>query len=319
MCTAVIKYLPEYGWVGCKNRDRNYKPNIVIKQSFKDDVESLYLYDLNTKYSEGVNQYGVSILNTATAVKNDESEAAIARHKADGQAKRAGFFKAPDGVKIRKALKFKTPKEAAEFLAEQRLVGNTFVFNEEHCFLLEGGRDKKQFDDSMAKTKENPEYEWPEMKYVYTIREIPKSETAIRTNTGHFLPWLGYQKDSEDAKQMMSRKSSDERFKYATINTKDSKSPWELVEDLAKLDDKNSQLNPLRVGDYHKKNVMKTTGQICLIPKKREMIYVPIWCNIDLSNFGKLNSHKTETFLTVKPRNVLEESAVDYLGNLLLA
>ena len=226
MCTVVVKYMDNCGWVGFKCRDRNYKPGIRFKQSFKDDVESLYMFDKNTKYSEGVNEFGVCILNAATAVKNDESEAALARRAEKAKAKKAGNWTAPDGYKLRKALKCKTPMEAAEYLASQRLVGNTAIFNQDTCLLLEGGRDKKQFEDSMKATSEDPNFEWPKMEYVYTIKEIKKSEILIRTNHGHILPWLGYQKNSDDDKQIKSRLSSESRFNYAKQLSKDAQGPY---------------------------------------------------------------------------------------------
>jgi len=54
MCIVALKYFTDGGWVGVKNRDRNYKPNIRIRQSFRDDVERLYIWDDKTKYTEGI-------------------------------------------------------------------------------------------------------------------------------------------------------------------------------------------------------------------------------------------------------------------------
>ena len=45
MCIVAVKYFPETGWVGVKNRDRNYQPVIKIKQSFRNDIERMYILD----------------------------------------------------------------------------------------------------------------------------------------------------------------------------------------------------------------------------------------------------------------------------------
>ena len=90
MCVVAVKYFEEWGFCGVKNRDRNYLPTISFKRTTKDGIESLFIVDEVTKYSEGINEFGVAILNAATAVKNDESEAADARRKQKESAKKDG-------------------------------------------------------------------------------------------------------------------------------------------------------------------------------------------------------------------------------------
>ena len=74
MCVIAIRFFKDIGWVGVKNRDRNYRPTVHIKQSFRNNVERLYIWDEKTKYTEGLNEFGVSILSAAVAVKDDEKE-----------------------------------------------------------------------------------------------------------------------------------------------------------------------------------------------------------------------------------------------------
>ena len=127
MCTIVAKYLEDYGWVGVKNRDRNYKPTISISQNNRDGTEAVFIVDSVTRYSEGINAYGVGILNAATSVKNDESVAAIARKYEKEKLKKEGGYKAPDGIIIRNALRYKTPKEAADYLGTSKFMVRLFV------------------------------------------------------------------------------------------------------------------------------------------------------------------------------------------------
>lgn len=308
MCILTALHTKDYGWIGCKNRDRNYKPKIRILQSFKDNVESLVIYDEITTYSEGVNEFGVCILNTATAVDEDESAAQDALRSKENNTN----LDNPDGLMIRKSLKFKSPKETAEYLAKSELIGHTVVFNKNECYILEGGMDETQFFSNREEIEKNISFKPPKLKYVYTLRKASNDEIIIRSNHGIDLPWLGYQSGMGD-KQEVSRKSSDSRSRYATKNTANVKTPEELIDALAKTDDINPQMNTLRLGDYNKKTLLKTSCQICLVPSKKEMIYVPYWGELtNLHNINNINNVKTKTYLSIKSRSITE-SFKDYL------
>lgn len=299
--------------MGVKNRDRNYKPTISIRQSNRDGTEAVYIVDSVTKYSEGINEYGVGILNAATSVKNDESEAASARRYEKGRLKKEGAYKAPDGIILRRALRHKTPKSAAEYLISKNFQGHTLIFNQDECWILEGGREKKDQEENTKKSIINPEHEWSALKYEYSLKQINKKDFIVRTNHGQFMPWIGYQKDSEDAKMLLSRKSSEARHESAIKNIENANTPEEMIQAISDVSNKNSQLNPVRIGDYQNKTKLKTTGQLCLIPKKRELIYIPIWCYSDATNFDKINSQKTDTFFTLKAFSPFNDKKVNEL------
>ena len=57
-----------------KNRDRAYKPLIEIVHTFINEVEVVYLHDITTDWSEGMNEYGIGIVNSALMVGFDEKE-----------------------------------------------------------------------------------------------------------------------------------------------------------------------------------------------------------------------------------------------------
>ena len=100
MCVIAAKYFEKTGWVGVKNRDRNYKPTVHVRQSYRGGIERMYIWDEKTKYTEGLNEFGVSILSAAVATKKDEQEG----FKNDEQDDVDRPFFSPDGKKIRKAL-----------------------------------------------------------------------------------------------------------------------------------------------------------------------------------------------------------------------
>ena len=77
MCVIAVKYFKDVGWVGAKNRDRNYLPEIQIVQSDRKKVQRLFIDDELTRYTEGLNEYGVSILSAALAVKDEHGRGAL--------------------------------------------------------------------------------------------------------------------------------------------------------------------------------------------------------------------------------------------------
>ena len=47
-----------------KNRDRTYKPTMsVVRYRSKKGIEMAFVYDKNTQYLEGMNEFGIGILN----------------------------------------------------------------------------------------------------------------------------------------------------------------------------------------------------------------------------------------------------------------
>ena len=65
MCIVIAKHFKDLGWVGVKNLDRSYKPEMSIKKSFRRDIERLLLWDEGTHWTEGVNEYGIAIISGA--------------------------------------------------------------------------------------------------------------------------------------------------------------------------------------------------------------------------------------------------------------
>lgn len=299
MCVVAVKYFDKFGWCGAKNRDRNYRPTIAFKRSTKNGVESLYMTDEITKYSEGINEYGVCILNAATAVKNDESEAADARRKKKEAAKRDGAYYAPDGVKIRKALKFKTALEAANHLIETEMMGNTLIFSKETCYLLEGGKEEKEFTRQKELSFKEPEREWDKVEYYHELTEIKKTEFVVRTNHGQILPWMGYQSGTPSPEEAISRKGSETRHDVAYAEVKKATSPQELLEAISVTSNKDSQLNPVRRSDPKDRKLLKTTGQLFMKPYELSMSYIPIYCHTLGGSFDRINNKDVKCSLNI--------------------
>ena len=66
-----------------KNRDRKYNPNIEIIHELINGTEVMFIHDTLTDWSEGMNEYGIGIVNASLMVDFDEFEGDIAKGDKD--------------------------------------------------------------------------------------------------------------------------------------------------------------------------------------------------------------------------------------------
>lgn len=280
MCIVACKFFQDFGWAGIKNRDRSYKPEIVLKRSWRNNLERLLFWDLNTRWTEGVNEFGVCILSSAVAVIDDEKEGQTSK-KVTSVKRR---YYSPDGLRVRKGLYEKTARDALRSLIEQEIPGNTVIFDEKNCFLLEG-----------AFPVDRDEYE-------YYYREILPGQIVVRTNHGIHLPYAGYQLDG-DEKEQSSRKSSENRYKVALEGVKRAENPQELFDALSDTSNDDPQLNPLRIDS--RQGAMRTTAQVLLVPAERCLHYRPIWCNVHFKTEADMEGKEKTYFEIVSTRKLV--------------
>ena len=273
MCVVVAKHFPEVGWVLAKNRDRNYSPKIKMVQTKKGGVERLYLYDLQTGYSEGINEHGLAIVSAAVSVKSDEKEGKQ-KSKANGTSR--------DGKRIRDALLERTADKALKKLIESRIPGNTFITDGKVCYLLEAGyRD--------TDSRERGEYK-------HEIIKCQPNKTYVRTNHGIAMPYLGYSmKRADQKKKALSSRS---RYDIAHKEANNCKDPQELLNAIGVTPNSDPQMNPIRL----KKNSpddMLTTGQILIVPSQNTLTYRPTLSEVELDNYNKINGVKSNTYFEI--------------------
>lgn len=280
MCVVAVKYFNDIGWVGVKNRDRNYDTKIKIVQSNRKGVQRLYIDDEFTRWTEGLNEHGLCILSASFSVKSDEKEGD--KIQSLNNKRKSGDYMSPDGKKIRDALMFDNPLDAIRYLESQELAGATYVFNQDECYLLEGGFTERKFINRNR-------------KYISAIRKIEKE--SCRTNHGLILTQLGYKKNATDPKIMRSRESSEKRLKAVQNSVSLTKSYNGMMNSLSVKPYDDSFFNPVRTGDV-KKGDMVTTGQLMLVPNTKTMHYRPLYSTITV-NYQKLNGEKSKTFFEI--------------------
>ena len=294
MCVVAVRYFEKYGWAGAKCRDRNYPCKIEIVQSNKGGLQRIYIDDTLSRWTEGVNEFGVGVISASFSVKRDEKEG---EDVAKGKGKKPGEkyqkttdYYSPDGKKIRKALLCTTAKDAIMLLQEEELAGATYAFDEERCFLLEGGWNVTKEDE----TKDNPR------RYSSVVMEISKEVGwSARTNHGINLPLLGYSSTATDEKFIRARKSSESRLEIVMSHVPEAQNPRDLLTALSHCPNKEDQfMNPIRKGDPAK-GEMVTTGQILVVSGDRTLHYRPIHSSIEF-DYRKLNGgEKAKTFFEI--------------------
>ena len=273
MCVVVSKYFDDTGWVLAKNRDRNYVPTIKMVQTLRDGVERLYLFDTQTGYSEGLNEFGVSIVSAAVSVKTDEKEGKTKKASVNGTS--------PDGKRIRSALLEKTVDAAVKKLIESKIPGNTFVTDGKQCILIEGGYHPEDSDQK---------------NYESRVVKCERNKTYVRTNHGVLLPFLGYSDKIPEQKD--KRKSSVSRYDIAHKEANKCKDPQELLNSIGVTPSSNPQMNPIRL-KKNKEEDMLTTGQILIVPSHSTLTYRPTISEIELDNYNKINGVKSKTYFEI--------------------
>ena len=164
-CIIVAKKVGD-AVIMAKNRDRAYKPQLEVVHEIVDGVEIAYLRDMVTDWSEGLNEYGIGVLNTALMVGYDENEKKIVKK---------GGKPSKDGNRIRTALTKKTLKEAVETLAKLGVKGHTFVSDPQKMVSME------------TTSKHSPKLD---------IRDL-SSDNFVRTNHGYHYYDAGYTKGND--------------------------------------------------------------------------------------------------------------------------
>lgn len=145
-----------------KNRDRPYKPEIKIIRRLVNGVEVALFHDTTTGWVEGINEFGIGLINTALMVGHDEQEKKLVSKSGK---------KSSDGPRVISALGQKSLKECVKVAAtfDGGIKGHTFVVNASQGFVIEN-TSKHQVD----------------------IQPLNMEEVTVRTNHGHLYTDAGY-------------------------------------------------------------------------------------------------------------------------------
>lgn len=163
-CIIVSKEVGDK-FILAKNRDRAYKPVLEVVHTILDGVEVAYLHDVTTDWSEGMNEFGIGLVNSALMVGHDEAEKKLV--KKSGKPSK-------DGARIRKVLTKKNLKDAVKQVIGEKgkndgVKGHTFISSPKYMVSVE------------QTSKHKPD-----------ITLHNQEDLTVRTNHGHVFTDAGY-------------------------------------------------------------------------------------------------------------------------------
>ena len=219
-----------------KNRDRMYSPELEVIHELVNGIEVVYMHDILTDWSEGMNSNGSGIVNASLSVVFDEKEGDLARsHASKGKSSKPSY----DGLKIRKALSCKKLSETIRSIISYKgedykdvgVKGMTMVANPKNSFVIE-----------------------MTSKHLPSISRIQADETAVRTNHGVEYPDAGYGEG-------IKRTSSKSRRAIAVNALGAIASPDEVLDTLSKQHTTDKFMNPYRRDNSYN---ISTSSQVLL-------------------------------------------------------
>ena len=217
-----------------KNRDRKYDPTVKVVHELKDGVEIIYIQDTITDWSEGMNEFGIGVINASLMVHFDEMEGDLAKDK-----DKKGVTPSYDGMKIREALSknklSETIKSIIYFKGKDKkdvgVKGMTMVASPKHSYIIELTSEHEPI-----------------------IKQTDKNKVVVRTNHGIEHPDTGYTSG-------IKRQSSVSRKEIATKELEQVKNPATILDVLANQWTDENFMNPYRRDN---KFDMQTTGQVMM-------------------------------------------------------
>ena len=204
-----------------KNRDRMYAPDLEVVHEIVNGVEMVYMRDVLTDWSEGLNEKGIGVVNASLMVGFDEKEGDLAKDKAKkGKNGKPSY----DGLKIRTALQQSKLSQSMRSVINFRgddeddvgVKGLTIVSNARHSFIIE-----------------------MTTQHVPIIKRVGSDEVVTRTNHGVEYPDTGYTGG-------LKRKSSLSRQQIAYDALSDISSQEQVLDALSKQHDSDKWMNPYR-------------------------------------------------------------------------
>lgn len=174
MCVIFCADLDSQRCLG-KVRDRNYDPKLELRHEVIDGVEVCYLVDLETNWLEGLNEFGVGVVNSALMVQSDEKEHA--------KSKQVGSV-SKDGVNILSALAKTSLRESLGSMIYADVKGHTIISDPHVAYMIE---TTSQHGLVYSEISDLPHY---------------------RTNHGMWHSSAGYDSESNDGNSSRARMSA---------------------------------------------------------------------------------------------------------------
>jgi hypothetical protein len=226
-----------------KNRDRYYITPIKLIRDFINETEIVYLQDIKSGWIEGINQYGISLINSVLPITREE----IILKKGESKIFINDNSISSDGAIILKALSQHRIQDALTILLKcnchgkgSGLFGHTILSDGKYTISLE-----------------------------YTSKSLPiiKSINKLYVRTNHTIYLPVNQGGYHPEKNRGSYLSSQKRLKYIKHQLLKIKQVDDILETMSYTDYQNPCHSPYRVGkrcDHIFRYGFATTSQLLL-------------------------------------------------------
>jgi len=258
-----------------KNRDRAYKPYIDIIHEIVNGIEIIYIHDRTNLWIEGMNEYGVGIINSTLSIH--DGKITTKKRVLETNKKKNVIYK------ILTKKKYETNL--------QDIFNNSSKKNvlEGHSILVHDN------ENEIFHIENNVENQ-------YVIKKIDKP--SVYTNHGIILQDEGFTEGKKGLSSCLRQKIIERELKNANIKSID-----ELVavmnKNYSNLDprfhpyrDKNTTIKAIRNINKNQ-NFVSTSGQLIMNLTNKEFIY-----------YSDKNNSKTVNYINRLPRNYVSKIKV---------
>ena len=227
-----------------KNRDRAYDVKLTVVRELINKIEVVYIHDEDTDWSEGMNEFGIGIINSTLQGEYDEKEKKVI--KTTGKPSK-------DGFKMRTALGYKKLSKVVKSIISftglstganaksgeaTGLNGHTFVATPNCSFAIE------------TTSTSTP-----------VIRKLSHDKSHTRTNHGRVNKDAGYSTGA-------NAKSSKSRESISLSVVSNARSKEDLLKGLSTYQTSDVRDNPYRnknmINNPTGADVLSTTGQLLM-------------------------------------------------------
>lgn len=189
-----------------KNRDRNYDPDLKVYHDRYNGVEILYFQDVDTGWIEGINEFGISLVNSALMVLDDEKDRPSKKKDdydpddegMENLAKILARDSYKDGSLMLDILSSSTVEEAV-----QKASSNLGVLGHN---IISDGHISYGVERTLKGVLEG------ESGDVH-VRKLRSDLTHVRTNHGVWNPSTGYQFGENRESSLIRRRRAQERLR----------------------------------------------------------------------------------------------------------
>jgi len=334
MCVIIAKKIKninnELEWNLFKFRDRAYDPRYILKSFIYKNVEVLYLKDKKSKWIEGINSFGITLVSAAL---DNHSDASIGGGSNTSQLFRDYLKTANErnSIIIKRALRQTSIEDALEVLVDSKFIGNTFLTDGKKLFSIEISIPQKKLLNYRNSSEDLAKLKWSDFKakimnnldesdFKVSVKEASTERLLVKTNHSIQMKNLGYRPEHKGYKSSVRRREIVKNF-MKSIKTDSIENIMYLLTNLDNpKHSKNPELRPLRTKEKtslskkekQRQNITDyyTTDIFGFSPSKRTMYLLPIHSKTEKGNF---DNKETQCHFVTLSRSFLKENLCEIL------